>query len=300
MANLDWSWLQSFLMVAQSGSFSEAARHLDVSQPTVSRHVRALEGLWGRPLFVRHNRGIELTDAGQRLLAGSRGLANSVATLLRHKDSEGEDPAGTVRVSVNEPLGLYILPSWVTKLRNAHPRIQLELSIDNSSADLTRHEADLAVRMYRPQQQSLVAKKIADSELGLYAHERYLQRHGEPRAVEDLERHTFTGLDRDPQWAPLLRRLGLRAGAFALRSDSLAFHVQALLAGVAVVSTHVSFAERHSELRRVLPEVEFLPLEVWVVMHEELRADPTVSAVFRSLVDFLTCYFVAPEKKLKH
>ena len=291
MANLDWSWVQSFLAVASHGSFSAAARQLDLSQPTLSRHVRALEQVWERPLFVRHNRGIELTDAGRRLLEQSSGIESSMASLWRHRSADPNQPCGTVRVSVNEPLGLFVLPEWVDCLRASHPSVALELCIDNRSADLTRHEADLAVRMYRPNQQSLVAKKITDSELGLYAHRRYLEKHGEPRGLDDVARHTFAGLDRDAQWAPMLRSLGMRAEQFTLRSDSLALHVQALLAGVAVVSTHVRFAERHPDLKRVLPEVRFPSLPVWVVMHEELRADPAVAAVFRELVQYLAVYF---------
>jgi DNA-binding transcriptional LysR family regulator len=290
---VDWTWLQSFLAVAARGSFSDAARALDISQPTVSRHIRALESSWGRPLFVRHNRGIELTDAGSDLLNRARGIEHSFAALLRHKDTSAEQPTGSVRVSVNEPIGHYVLPEWIGELRQTHPSIQLEMVVDNTSADLSRREADVAVRMYQPRQQQLVARKVADSTLGLYAHERYLEKYGEPRGVEDMARHTFAGLDRDPSWPPLLRDLGLDAQKFALRSDSLALHVQALLAGVSIATTHDCFAKRHPALKPVLADIVFPPLAVWVVMHEELRADPACSRVFRDLVRYLAGYFAA-------
>ena len=293
-SNMDWTWLQSFLAVASQGSFSEAARLLDVSQPTISRHIRALEQIWGRPLFVRHNRGIELTDAGHSLLVEARGIDESISALLRHKESDPDNPGGSVRVSVNEPVGLFMLPEWIAALRSEHPRIQLELVIDNTSADLSRREADVAVRMYEPRQQQVVARKVADSQLGLYAHERYIERYGQPQGLSEMSQHTFAGLDRDPSWPALLRQLGLGSDLFALRSDSLALHVQALLAGIVIASTHTSFAERQACLVRVLPKVQFPPLPVWVVMHEELRADPAVLMVFRSLASYLGAYFSSP------
>ncbi len=287
---MQWAWLQTFLRVASLGSLSAAARDLAISQPTASRHIQALEAELQRPLFVRHARGIHLTPAGQALLDEAQGIDTKVEAILRRRGGSEQEPSGSVRVSVNEPIGLHVLVDWLRAMRERFPDIALEMVVDNRASDLTRREADVAVRMFRPRQARLVASRVGEVNLALYAHERYLQRWGVPESRRDLRGHTLIGLDQDPSWAPTLRALGMRAEDFAIRTDSLALHVEAIRAGAAIGGLHRAFARRHPDLREVLTQVPLPPLEMWVATHEDLKPEPAVRAVYASLVDHLRAY----------
>jgi DNA-binding transcriptional LysR family regulator len=287
---VDWTLLQTFLAVAKTGSFSKAARALTATQPTISRHVQQLEEQLGSKIFVRHSRGVKLTERGEQLFEQAQGVDAQIAALLRRQALAETQTAGTVRISANEPIGLYVLPEWLGVFREQYPSIQLELVIDNRASDLTHRDADLAVRMFRPEQPNLLAKRVGDVPVALYAHRDYLARHGTPEGLDDLSRHTVFGQDVDPTWLRIIHQMQLQRDYFPLRSDSLALHVQALLAGVCIAGAHVAFAQRHPELVRVLDGVPLPELEMWLVVHEELRREPTIACVFDSLHEFLSDY----------
>jgi len=287
---MDWTLLQSFLAVAGSGSLSTGAKQLDLSQPTISRHIQTLEKQLGYKVFVRHSRGVELTDQGARLLEQAQGLDAQIAAIVRRQAPARAQLMGAVRISANEPIGLYVLPPWLGQMRALYPQLALELEIDNTLADLSRRQADIAVRMVQPEPARLIAKKVGKVALGLFAHRRYLEKHGEPQGPADIQSHTVLGMDADPLWPAQIARLGLRREDFALRTDSLALQFEALLAGVGIVGTHLKLAQRYPELVRVLRAVPLQPLETWVVVHEELRRERAVSIAFDSLVQFLKDY----------
>jgi DNA-binding transcriptional LysR family regulator len=287
---MNWTLLQSFLAVAQTGSLSTGAKQLDASQPTISRHIQTLEKQLGYKVFLRHSRGVELTDRGAQLYEQARGLDAQIAAIVRRQPLARAEAMGTVRISVNEPLGLYVLPEWLVQVRTQYPQLELELVVDNSLADLSRREADLAVRMLRPEPSHLVGKKLGLVPLGLFAHRSYIERKGEPQRLEDIANHTVLGMDADPLWPGQVASLGLRREDFALRTDSLALQYEALLAGVGIAGTHLALARRHPELVQVLKQVPLPALEMWVVVHEELRRERAISTVFESLAEFLGAY----------
>lgn len=287
---MDWTLLQTFLAVAKTGSFSKAAEQLSASQPTISRHVQQLEEQLGCKIFVRHSRGVKLTERGTQLLEQAQGVDAQVAALLRRQGQPAAQTAGTVRVSVNEPIGLYVLPAWIGLFRDRHPEIQLELVIDNRASDLTHRDADLAVRMFRSEQPNLIAKRIGSVPLGLYAHRDYIARRGVPKGRSDLSHHDVFGQDADPSWHRMISQMGFKRDDFPVRSDSLALHVQGLLGGAGIAGVHVMMAKRYPELVRILEDITLLDLEMWLVVHEELRHEPTIRKVFDSLYEFLLDY----------
>ncbi len=282
--------LQSFLAVAGSGSLSKAAKRLELTQSTVSRHIQTLEEQLGAGLFVRHSRGVHLTRRGEALYHQAQGIDERIAALLRGQSSEETDAQGTVRLSVNEPIGLFVLPRWFVGIRRTHPGVQLEVIVDNGVTDLATRAADIAVRMFRPQTDGLVGRRIGVSPLGLYAHRDYVERHGVPDSLKAIDEHTVAGQDADAGWRRTIAAMGLLPEQFALRTDSLALQFQVALAGGAIVGTHRALAERHPELVSVLDDVELQELELWVVATEEQRHDAAVACVFDSLVDYLTSY----------
>jgi DNA-binding transcriptional LysR family regulator len=287
---MDWTLLQSFLAVANSGSLSTAARLLDASQPTLSRHIAALEKQLGYKVLLRHSRGVKLTDRGLRLLEQAQGLDAQIAAIVRRQPTERPGALGTVRISVNEPIALYVLPPWLSRMRDAYPDLELELVVDNALTDLSRRAADLAVRMLRPEAPQLIGKKVGEVRLGLFAHRAYIERHGEPKRLHDIGVHTVLGMDADRLWPAQVAGLGLRREDFKLRTDSLALQFEALLAGVGIAGTHVALAKRHPELVQVLHEVRLPALDMWVVVHEELRRERGISLVFDALAEFLGEY----------
>jgi DNA-binding transcriptional LysR family regulator len=290
MAEPDWKLLETFVHVARTGSLTAAARALGTSQPTVSRAIAELEEQLGARLFVRHSRGLGLSERGADLYEDAKRLDEGVHALFRRAAGLREVPAGTVRLSVNEPLGALALPPCFAALRRDYPDIALEVVIDNAIANLSRREADVAVRMFRPQQLDLVARKVGLVRVGLFASKSYLERHGAPTSLEDAARHTLVGSDRDPAFLREIARLGLTPAHFAFRTDNLLAQIQAIVAGVGIGGSQLGIARLFPELVRVLPGFDFEPLEAWVVMHQDLRGNPAVRVVFEAVSAFLERY----------
>ena len=288
MASPTWRLLETFVRVAENGSLSAAAELLGTSQPTLSRSVQALEAELGARLFVRHSRGLTLTSRGQELFSAARALDDGVQAVFRRAAGLREAPKGTVRVSVNERLGVYELPRCFAQLRQDYPDVKLEVVIENTVSNLSRREADIAVRMFRPQQLALVARRVGTLGLGLFATESYLKRLGLPEGPADLGHHTLIGSDRDPSWARAMRSVGLSPNDFAFRTDSLVAQVEAVLHGVGIGALHLKFAAGHPSLVRVLPRLPIPEREIWLVMHEDLKGNPAVRTVFDALLRFLS------------
>jgi DNA-binding transcriptional LysR family regulator len=283
--------------VAETGSLTAAAVLLGTSQPTASRNVRALEDTLGTRLFVRHSRGLSLSDRGAELFESAKALDEGVQSLFRRGAGLGELPKGTVRVSVNEPIGVHVLPDCFATLRREFPGISIELVIDNRVANLSRREADIAVRMFRPEQLDLVARRFDSIELGFFASRDYVARCGLPSGVGDLSGHTLVGADRDPSFPRAVAALGLRPEQFAFRTDSILAQIEAIVRGVGIGGTHVGIAARFPNLVHVLPTIRMEPLEVWVAMHQDLRGDPAVRRVFDALSAALEAYCRGPSGK---
>lgn len=285
-----WDLLETFLRVAEAGSLTGAAERLSSSQPTVTRELRALEQELGVPLFARHARGVTLTERGAELLPLAREVEATVQKLHRRASGLRQEPTGTVRISANEPIAVHALPPALAELRAEYPRLRLEVVVDNSASDLSRREADLAVRMFRPEQLDLVARRLGPLAIGLYAHARYLAERGEPQGLDDLAGHTLIGFDRDTFWLAAIREMGLRSEQFALRTDSMLVQTEAVLAGAGIGALHVPLASRHRELSRLLEPYSPPPLELWLVHHEDLRGDPAIRAVLAALERALRSY----------
>ncbi|MDH5670676.1 MAG: LysR family transcriptional regulator [Myxococcales bacterium] len=296
-----WEHLQTFVAVARTGSLTAAAEQLGISQPTAGRHMRALEEALGVALFVRHSRGLELTEAGAALATDGAEIESRMHAAFRRGAGQPADLSATVRISAAEPIGVHAIAPTLAKLRDELPEVTLELAIDNSPANLSRRDADLAIRMFRPSQLDLVATRVGEVELGLFASQDYLKRHGAPGGVDALIEggggHTFIGMDRDPAWHRFIAELGIAAERFAYRSDNILAQMQAVRDGIGIGVMHAPLAARSKDLRWVLPELPIPPLEIWLVMHRELRGHAAVSAVRERLLDALKRYVATPGPK---
>src|ERR1700749_4064056 len=191
----NWEWYRSFVCVLETGSLSAAGRAMGMTQPTVGRHIDSLESALQLKLFTRSFDGFAPTDAALELRPYAVALASAAAALRRVASSHGDGVRGTVRLTASEVVGVEVLPPILTALRRQHPELVIELVLSNQVDDLLRREADIAVRMVRPMQDALVAKRVGGIELGFHAHKRYLAEHAAPRRMADLRSHALIGFD---------------------------------------------------------------------------------------------------------
>lgn len=293
MANPSWDLYRSFLFVLHEGSLSGAARALGLTQPTVGRHIAELEQALGGALFTRSQTGLVPTQAALSLVPHARAMAASADALVRAASGEAGEPKGSVRITASEFVGALVLPTILGAFHVEHPKIAVEIALSNRNQDLLRHEADIAVRMAEPKQLALVAKKVGDVRICLFAHRRYLKRCGVPRDLADLvAKHTLIGFDRDASALRALRQTGLAItrDLFALRTDSDPAQFQALCAGFGIGACQVGTALKVRDLVAVLPESFSFEIGMWLVMHEDLKTSRRVRVLFDHLAANLTAY----------
>ena len=287
-----WDELRTFLEVARESSLSAAGRRLGLAQPTVGRHIDALEEALGATLFTRSARGLNPTAAAKALVPHAEAMAAAAGALARAASSAAAVDRGVVRVTASEVMGAEALPAMFAGFRARNPGIAIELALTNRNQDLARGDADIAVRMIRPTQSGLVARRIGATRIRLYAHRDYLARFGEPRSLADLREHRLIGFDRDDA---TFRSAGALAKAltredFGFRCDSDLAQLAALRAGVGVGGCQDMIARRTPELVPVLPSAFQMALEVWLVMHRDLKTAPRVRLMYDWLAQGLTDY----------
>jgi len=296
MTEPTWDHYRSFLAVLREGSLSAAARALGLTQPTLARHVDQLEAaLGGGALFTRSPGGLLPTAAAQRLAPHAEIMAAAAAALVRAASGGQEAQAGIVRITASEVIGTEVLPAMLRDLRGTHPGLVFELVLSNAATDLLRREADIAIRMTRPRQKALVARRVGSVMLGLHAHPDYLAAHGSPGCLADLEGHAVVGFDRDAGAARLLAQSGLPLDQrrFAYRVDDQAAQLAAIRAGCGIGVCQVPLAHRQPLLTRLFGDEVDIPLEIWIAMHEDLRGDPRMRLVFDHLHAAMTAYVKA-------
>ena len=291
-----WDLYRTFLAVLKEGSLSVAARALGLTQPTVGRHIDTLEQMLELSLFVRSQTGFEPTEAAAALAPHAETLASTSAALLRAASGLGgngpQEIRGTVRVTASEIVSVEVLPPILAGIHRQYPHIAIELAPSNRIENLLRREADIAVRMQRPEQDVLIARRIGNIEVGLHAHRSYLKRCGTPSGWKELAGHTLIGIDQETGYTRSLRHLfgGLQREDFQLRTDSDVTQLACIRAGIGIGACQVRLAERHGALVRVLPELFSLQLDTWLAMHENLRSNPACQAVFTALAEGLGEY----------
>lgn len=285
-----WELYRSFLAVFRERSLSGAARTLGLTQPTIGRHIDALEEALGVALFTRSQAGLIATAAASSLLPHAEAMASAAEALQRVASGEAAEERGVVRVTASEMIGAEVLPRVLAAFREQHPRIVIELVLSNRSEDMLRREADIAVRMVKPTQSALVSRKIGTVQLGLFAHPRYVKRHGIPGTLEELREHPLIGFDKTPAMRGLpTPGLTLSRELFSFRCDSDLGQFAALRAGFGIGGSQVALARRE-RLVPVLAELIQFQLGMWVVMHKDLKAVRRVRLLFDHLASGLHEY----------
>jgi DNA-binding transcriptional LysR family regulator len=289
---IDWSLYRTLLAVIDTGSLSAAARRLGLSQPTVGRHVAELEaGLGAGALFTRSQAGLMPTEAALALKPHAEAMAAAAEALARTASGEAQAETGVVRITASEVMGVEVLPAILAAFHEAHPGITLELALSNRQEDLLRRDADIAVRMVRPTQDALFARRVGAVPVRLYAHKRYLAAHGAPDSLRSPG-HSAVGFDRDVATLRALEalQLPLNREMFAFRSDSDLAQLAAVRAGFGVGGCQTGIARRDPDLVPVLEHAFSFDMEVWVAMHEDLKTTRRMRLVFDALAEGLTAY----------
>lgn len=292
MEQLDWNLLKSFTYVVREGSLSGAARALNSTQPTIGRHIEALESQLGLSLFTRSREGLAPTEEALNILPEAEAMTGSYGALLRKISGENQDDIGTVRLAVSEIMGTEVMPALLVKFHNKHPNIKIELSISNKTDNLLKRDADLAIRMSSPKQDALVAKNIGISPIGLFCHKDYIKRCGSPQNLGELKNHKVIGPDEDNGFLKVLKMYGLdltREDIY-FRADNQLAQMNLLRKGLGIGAMQIQLAKKERNLIHLFENEVHVPMPIWVVMHEDLRASKRVRALYNFLADELATF----------
>jgi DNA-binding transcriptional LysR family regulator len=292
MANLDsldWTLIRAFLAVAETGSLSAAARALGSSQPTLGRQVRDVEAALGVELFQRHAKGLSLTETGAAILPVAQEMRAAAGQIALIAAGQDERPTGAVRVTASVIVAHFVLPPILARLRAKEPGVVVDLVATDSTDNLLFREADIALRMYRPDQLDMVTRHVTDLPLGIYAAKSYLDRRGRPATVAEALEHDWVGYDRSDLMLRGMREMGwpVDRDFFAIRTDDQAGNWQLIRAGCGIGIAQIATARAAPEVERLLPDLALPSLPVWLTAHEAMRRTPRIARVWDALAEGL-------------
>ncbi|WP_436644105.1 LysR family transcriptional regulator [Microbaculum sp. FT89] len=289
--NLDWNLIPSFLATAETGSLSAAARRLGISQPTVGRHIGDLEETLGVRLFDRTSSGLRITETGLSLVEHAQDMRERAESLRRIAEGKAEAIEGTVRITASEMVAIYLLPDILAALHLAEPRIGIDVVASMTPDNLLLREADIALRMFRPEQNDVITRHVNDVAIGMFAHPDYLARRGTPTELADLDGHSMIGFDRIDVIVRGFRRVGFEIDRdfFSYRCDSQAAGWEMAKAGFGIGFGPV-YLGRRDGLVQLFPDLkhEVLVLPIWLTAHRDLRHSRRIRFVYDFLGEHLS------------
>ncbi|MFV2005454.1 MAG: LysR family transcriptional regulator, partial [Gammaproteobacteria bacterium] len=286
MNSMNWDGFRYFVAAAEAGSLSATALLLDSNQSTVGRHIDALESALGIKLFHRSVKGLRLTEEGQAVFEQAQHIKNSVVKIQRLLQGGEETASGTVRLSLPEGLGQEVIIPALDRFYHQYPDVKLIFNVSASTANITQGEADVAVRLFRPEEDDLVIKYLSEMKLGLYASKSYQKNFGLPKQLKELRKHKvitygdLLSILPENQWL-------LNHSAESLRimsSDSTVARFKATVAGVGISLQPEVLARTSPDLVRLFRSVKLPAHKVWLVYHKDIRHMSRIRAV----VDFLS------------
>lgn len=292
MAEADWALWRSFAAVMEHGTLTGAARALGASQPTIGRHVEALEQTLGIALFERSLQGLRPNETAIRLYEPVKHARDSLAEASLVAEGANPELSGSVRITSSTVMCHYVLPSVLADLRLRFPQVAIELVPSDSVENLLLREADIAVRMFRPTQLDLIARKLGETPMTTTAHRSYLERRGTPQALAELFEHDLIGLDKSDMITAGARQLGfsLNRNQFVLRTDSQTNIWELAKAGLGITFAQTMLVKRTDGMVAILPELQLPPLEVWLCTHRELFVSRRIRAIYDRLAHGIADY----------
>jgi len=290
---MDWNLIRSYLMVAEHGSTLKAAKHLEVTQSTISRHLSELERQLSVQLFDRRKTGLVLTEKGLELLDYAKQMDNVADQMQSQASHYSSTVSGTVRVSASEVLAVNVLPHCLDTILNENPELQIEIVASNEAANLLLREADIALRMFEPRQQDLVSRHLLDIPVGFYSHQSYFENHGTVKSIQDFSAHRFIGFDVNTLFIDGAKRFGikLKRDDFKIRTDSICAQNQCAIAGLGLVAMQDKLAKRIPGMKKANLGVDLPALPLYIVAQQELRASRKLRVVYDTLAEKLLEFY---------
>lgn len=288
-----WDYYHSFLAVMQEGSLSAAARAIGSTQPTIGRHITELEHLLGTTLFIRNQIGFTPTEAAQSLVEYAQQMDSIASAMERLASNQGEGIQGSVRITTSDVMGIEVLPKILAEIGQDHPKLSLELMLSDKPQDLLNREADIAVRLFRPTQTQLIARRIGKIDIGFFAHQNYLQQHGTPTSINELQSHKLIGFDQLTDYIRSVEKkfpFKLDKNSFAFRTGSNIAQLALIRSAAGIGMCQVPLTKENGHLVRLLEKEFNFEMEAWVTMHEDLRRNPACQLVFNQLAAGLQDY----------
>jgi len=285
VSGFDWDLVQSFLAVLDTGSLLAASRQLKTTQPTVGRHIEALELQLGLLLFDRTARGLIPTAHAHQIAAHSRVMQQSANQLASVAAGQGVSGSAQVRLSASEMIAIFVLPEISLKLSVQAPNIQLAINSSDAVVNLLQRDADIAIRMVKPTQSSLIARRLGQVRLLPCAAQSHIDRWGMPRSMPEAMRQPLVLPDRDSSAFAGLKRVGLSIEDLnvAMRTDCFPVAWEAIRAGLGIGVASEYMIERTAHVHRLPFSFPVPPLQLWLAVHRELRSNAAIREVF----DFL-------------
>ncbi len=289
MSSLNWSLLQSFAAVVESGSLAGAARKTGGSQPTMSRHMGMLEASLGVQLFDRTGVGLVLTPTGVALYEEAKRMSEASKRIALSAAGQSEAIAGTIRISASETMAAWILPSILTRLNQAEPEITIELISSDKTSNLLMREADIALRMFRPSQTELIARKVGSVKIGMYASREYIARRGAPASVSEIASHVLISDDLSNDILEGYRTAGVNItrNDFSFRCDSRIVQWKMVLAGFGIGFIQTDVGDKEPNVVKLFPDRNHAELPIWLTSHAELRTSRRTRRVFDFIAEAL-------------
>jgi len=286
----DWNKARAFLVTAEEGSFSAAAIALDMTQPTVGRQVSALEKELGVSLFERTNSGLVLTQSGSDLMAQVKVMGDAATNLSLLASGHVDTVEGNVCISASEMIAAFILPPIINKLRRQYPKVEIEIIASSDTSDLSRREADIAIRNYRPTQQELIAKRVQNTLGHLYASKDYMQSLEHRHSPRDLNDAVFIGTDHSNRIISYLNKSGfhLNSSNFPVIVANHLVQWEMVKHGVGIGFMAADIGDKEPLVERALPTFPAFDTETWLVAHRELKTSRRLRIVFDYLADELS------------
>jgi DNA-binding transcriptional LysR family regulator len=300
MAIHNWQWddVRFFLAVAREGNFSRAARTLGVDHVTVGRRIAALERQLGAKLLIRTPEGVAASAAGQAILRQCEAIEVAALDLERIVAGHDANFTGSIRLTTTEALAVHVIVPSLATLRERYPHLQVELITGLRSLDITRREADIALRLARPTAPNLMCRKLGELGFTLYASPRYLAEHDSPQRGQGLVGHRLISYLGAPPFGlgPLFMGEALAGAQIALRSNSPYIQAKAAASGVGISELACLIGDSYPGLMRVWPDEEPTLRSVWLITHEDLRR----AAKIRVLSSIIADAFAREARILRH
>jgi DNA-binding transcriptional LysR family regulator len=292
IADPDWALWRSFAAVVAEGSLSAAARRIGYSQPTLGRHIETLEQQLGLILFDRTLQGLKPTPTALRLYEPIQVAERALSEAAMVAEGSSGELEGTVRITSSAVTSHYVLPAILRDIRREFPSIQLELVSSDSVENLLLRESDIAVRMFRPTQLELIARKLGELPVTACAHQVYLGARGTPQTPDELSQHDLIGFDRSDLLISTAKAMGfdLVRADFFLRTDSQTAMWELMKSGLGIGFAQRGLVRETPGMRELLPMITPPPLEVWLTTHRELFLSPRIRAIYDRLAQGLTDY----------